>query len=416
MHLGTDTGDVEQDEVWKASDSPHIVSGHRQRNGTLTIEPCSYVRMVGTGTIDVMRTGTIDASGTADSPIVFESNDSALGFEGISQFFEAKNGEPEDKTGGLVKLSYVTFNGGGESTNSFTTGVLHGRGSDTSASGFPLEPHWDVHHVAINGSASFGAAFETGSAFTAASEDLTIKDAADGPLLIGWRSAGTVPTGNYSANPKKEIILEYDITSLDKDVTIRDRGVPYHMGVYGDSQDMRVGPLAGTATATLTIEAGVQLTFGTRTIVTVTENGLLQVNGTAAKPVIFTSESASPAPGDWGGIRFDAPVRAGSRIDHAEVRYAGQKDSSTGFVCEVGTSNTVGGFGAIGFAGEPPSAFVTNTTIRDSASHGIVRGWDTGGLTDLEPTNTFSGIAECKQSYPRRAVPCPDPVPCDPAL
>ena len=32
-------------------------------------------------------------------------------------------------------------------------------------------------------------------------------------------------------------------------------------------------------------------------------NGLLLASGTEANPIIFTSTSASPAPGDWGGIQ-----------------------------------------------------------------------------------------------------------------
>ena len=51
--------------------------------------------------------------------------------------------------------------------------------------------------------------------------------------------------------------------------------------------------------ATLTIEAGVQVRFNAGMSLDVENTGGLLVNGTSGNPVIFTSNSGSPAPGDW---------------------------------------------------------------------------------------------------------------------
>ncbi|HET9990123.1 MAG TPA: hypothetical protein VFQ65_16445, partial [Kofleriaceae bacterium] len=146
-------------------------------------------------------------------------------------------------------------------------------------------------------------------------------------------------------------------------------------------------------------------------------NGILVANGTAAKPIVFTSSAASQASGDWGGIYFEDVPRTGNSIQNAKVEYAGQVDLSGGSVCDTGPgTGSVGGYGAINFKERPLTELVTNTAIEHSASDGITRGW-TGTPLDFEATNTFSDLAKCKQSYPvpGGALDCPDPVPCDSA-
>jgi hypothetical protein len=79
--------------------------------------------------------------------------------------------------------------------------------------------------------------------------------------------------------------------------------------------------------ATLTIEAGtrVSLREGTNLIV---EQGALRIAGTAAAPVLLTSwrdqGGDTPAPGDWGQLRFlDGTSDTGTLVEHAVVRFGG---------------------------------------------------------------------------------------------
>jgi uncharacterized protein with beta-barrel porin domain len=56
--------------------------------------------------------------------------------------------------------------------------------------------------------------------------------------------------------------------------------------------------------ATLTIPAGTTIegTGGTSSYIAIAQGGKLNVNGTAAKPVIMTSGLTTKAAGDWGGL------------------------------------------------------------------------------------------------------------------
>jgi predicted outer membrane repeat protein len=98
------------------------------------------------------------------------------------------------------------------------------------------------------------------------------------------------------------------------------------------------GSVLVSGDATLTIEAGVEVGFDAR--VTLQVNGTLVARGTAADPVVFTSNAASPAAGDWGYILFadssqDATFdaggnyAAGSILEHCSVKYAGGVSGSS---------------------------------------------------------------------------------------
>jgi hypothetical protein len=77
---------------------------------------------------------------------------------------------------------------------------------------------------------------------------------------------------------------------------------------------------------TLTIPAATELRFGSGISLVVGYGGnpgTLQVDGTAADPVVFTSNSSAPAPGAWTGIYFSGTATLDSRITHAEMSYCG---------------------------------------------------------------------------------------------
>lgn len=64
------------------------------------------------------------------------------------------------------------------------------------------------------------------------------------------------------------------------------------------------GALEVKSGATLTIPAGteIQASGGTAAYIAVAQGGKININGTAADPVVITSASATPAPGNWGGL------------------------------------------------------------------------------------------------------------------
>ena len=112
---------------------------------------------------------------------------------------------------------------------------------------------------------------------------------------------------------------------------------------------------------TLTIEPGVQVRFNLGLALQV--NGELIARGISGAPTVFTSNQASPAPGDWGFILFtDSSVDAvydatgdyvsGSILEHCTVQYAG---GSVGYALRLDQS----------------SPFIHHCTVKDNASGGI---------------------------------------------
>jgi hypothetical protein len=81
----------------------------------------------------------------------------------------------------------------------------------------------------------------------------------------------------------------------------------------------------------LTIEPGVTVTFASGASLsigmgqTAAAPGGLQAVGTAASPIVLTSDAANPSAGAWGGVYFNPTADATSTLSDAVVKYAGQQ-------------------------------------------------------------------------------------------
>jgi hypothetical protein len=76
------------------------------------------------------------------------------------------------------------------------------------------------------------------------------------------------------------------------------------------------GPLSVADGAVLTIEAGTTIKAtvgGTNVFIAIEQGGRIQANGTAAAPIRLTSDTSTPASGDWGGLLImgNAPISGG---------------------------------------------------------------------------------------------------------
>ena len=169
--------------------------------------------------------------------------------------------------------------------------------------------------------------------------------------------------------------------------------------------------------STLTIEPGVVMKFEPKTAFMVQlystdkpANAVVKAQGTADKPIVFTSASPTPAAGDWRGIWFGGIPQAANVLDHVRIEYAGYDCA-----CALNTcSNIENHEGAVIFSMQPPSAFITNTVFKEIAGHGVTQGFN-GTLVNFRPTNTFEGVTGCVQTMPSNpSTECPDPRPaCD---
>lgn len=391
---------IEADTTWRAEDGPHTTPGFIVAEGAvLTIEPCTEVRFDVDG---VVVEGRLVAEGLPDGPIRFVSADPDVPWTGVGVI-----------NGGTASLANATLSGGGDPADPNLHALLDIRGADPFG---PTERVVEVHDVTIEDSLQFGVSLRDSGAFTANSSGLTITGSQLGAIEALPRLAGSIPDGSYTGNEIDRIVLVSD-EWLTTDTTIRDLGVVYQLG--GDNLDgtQLVIGYDGSPPTTLSIEPGVEIRVMTEGFILASADdggplGTLVAVGTEAAPIVFTSALESPAPGDWVGIIFE-DVAPETTLTHTEVRFAGGASLASGFHCEAPD----GTFGiedaAITAYGQPDDQFITMSLIADSARHGLNRAWR-GSPLDLMPTNTFSNVTACRQTYPRdEDGGCPDPTPCD---
>lgn len=397
---------VEADETWTAAGSPHLVTdtvGVRA-GATLTIEPCAEVRFSAGKSLNVAdvpadTTATLKAEGTANKPIRF-----------VRAAAEHWGHVAVRVPNGKATLRFVTMEGGGADAETMNA-TLFVRGPGE----WPSRRDVLVDHVTIEGSQGYGAVVDRAAAFADASTDLVIEGAGDFPIRIGEGAIHTLPKGTYAGATNEILIYEDAVvpgSGLRENATMKDLGVPYRIG-RGTNKQMRVEG------ATLTIEAGVTLRFEKDAGFVVHHlhedadaQAAIIANGTAQKPVTFTSASATPSAGDWVGLSFGARPRGENELDHVRIEYAGAD-----CLCGLATCNDIAKHdAAIRMRYQPlPGFAITNTTIAHSAGHGIHRGWQGSSTQSFLATNTFTNVLGCHETLP---VPengtCAEPKPACP--
>jgi hypothetical protein len=219
-------------------------------------------------------------------------------------------------------------------------------------------------------------------------------------VFVGPPGVGTLPPGAYYGSTEETFaendkILVVPRFAIAVDEQFRARGVPYLL--MDTSFYMRP-----TTTSTLTIEPGVELQFhhaaqSTGRIGMTIGDGAsidprpvkLDIQGTAEKPIIFTSASATPAAGDWSGLYLDASPSAGNKLAYAQILYAGGESGTNSYGCGPKDNDSA----ILITDWRPDDAFIQNVEIRASAGGGIMSGWhsDAAG-PDLKAGNTFSQI------------------------
>jgi len=127
---------------------------------------------------------------------------------------------------------------------------------------------------------------------------------------------------------------------------------------------------------TLTIQPGVIVKFAAGAGITFGFSGIpggLVAQGTASSPIVFTSNLAAPAPGDWRGLEIEATTSA-TVLDHVAVEYGGSgpRDANVW----IGTAGTPVRNSTIQFSdgdgiGGNGIPILEDNRIRNNASHGI---------------------------------------------
>lgn len=400
--------DVTSPETWTADASPHVIPGDRLISATLTLQACATVQVAPKATITVREGGSIVANGEVEKPVT------------IGQQVEGEHWASIRAVGGTLSFTHTTVEGGGDPLNIVPDhqGALDVRGDQY----MPPQEILHADHLVVRDSLTQGIFLHEGGGFSTTSTEVTISGSAGFPIHVWANLAGTVPTGDYTGNTNDEILIagqgQYEAIA-DWDVTIHNRGVPYKVGHSGSGGTLYVSAMSGVPT--LTIEPGVTMRFkkGGALFVSYFSSdqpalGALIAAGMPGAEITFTSAEPSPAPGDWLGIRYGGVPDPTNVLDHVVVDYAGLTPSGSGSAsCPYPDGSTNDAAVRLLGSGAPTSVFVTNTTIRNSASHGIDRGYYGDPSLDFAASNTFESVARCTQTYPRPEMgPCPDPVPC----
>ena len=110
----------------------------------------------------------------------------------------------------------------------------------------------------------------------------------------------------------------------------------------------------------------------------VPEEGTLIANGTVANPITFTSNQASPAPGDWDSIYFsDLSDDTNCIVDNCVIKYAlwgimcesASPTISNNMIANMGGAIEYDGVGIFCLSSSSPN--ITNNIITDNSNYGI---------------------------------------------
>jgi len=395
----THSSNITTSETW-AGDALHIVPNNITISGSavVTIQPCAVVALGAGTSINVAGSAHLVAAGTGNTKFVtFRRN--------TAQAWGTLVGSTATS---LIDLTWTTLTGGGNFGGmSNPTIAVFGAGY-----GSALSPVLRTSNVTIQSSQGVGVYLDANGAFTGDSQVLQITGAGGRPIMSTMMSLGSVPTGAYTGNANDEILIVGPNANVFANTTIQDLGVPVRIAYTS----MSVAPSGGaTAPVTLTLKPGVVFKFpklpgpqpGARVSFGTNGNdpnnlvGVLNAIGTAAKPIIFTSGEAAPAPGDWVGLWLN--TANGSRLDYVQINYAGAASSIVSNNCRLVNTpdNAALLIGDFSSQYVPPSNLITNSTISNSAGYGINAMWQAGifNSVDLTATNVFTNNARCRQTY-----------------
>ncbi|GAB5542812.1 MAG: hypothetical protein SangKO_025720 [Sandaracinaceae bacterium] len=166
------------------------------------------------------------------------------------------------------------------------------------------------------------------------------------------------------------------------------------------------GDLTVPAGSTLTIEAGAQLHFETGDLMgsnrdtsrsEITVDGTLNMQGTAASPVVLRARSGISA-GTWYGVVI-SPVAGSADIDHAEIRHARRalESGTPGSVTQV-DDVLIDSCSDIGLYIDGGSASYDRVRISDCVNYGVYVADGTPTLDGLYADNTRFGVYVANQA------------------
>ncbi|HVM44473.1 MAG TPA: right-handed parallel beta-helix repeat-containing protein [Candidatus Thermoplasmatota archaeon] len=414
-------GTISTDTTWTLAGSPYILRGSVTISGTngadgvttLTIEPGVEVRFnantgLTIGTTSSATPGALDARGTEAGPILFTSNQTTK----TRGFWSGITIQPFSRDA-LTFLENATVEYAGGNGNVYVTQaeptIRHAVFRQSSTHGLQLS---NAHPVVE--SSTFASNADSGL-FTATGYPTLVAPSFEGNGKYGLYTSSGVPSllaPSFSANgfrparihldsplvaPTFAASVAHEIEVTSNATQTRDRELPRH-------EDLLTGqPLAYVMVSTFTVQgqsgpdlvttltlapgvelrfhAGITMAIGTSTA---TLPGALDARGTAALPILLTSNQTTKTRGYWSGVTFNNFASdALTALENITVEYGGANGNvfvvSASFPIRDATLRQASGHGLQVSTG---AGAYERLQLLDNALDGASLSTFTGSLTD----------------------------------
>ncbi len=407
------SGTISVDTTWTTSGSPYIVTSSVYVKGTdgadgittLTIEPGVEVRFnrymkleIGAGSGD---SGALVAEGTVGTPILFTSNAAT---PAVGDWYGIRFQNTTD-----------------DNTTSLSNCIVEYAGYVNQGSVYIYNSAPELNDSIIRYGSSYGVYIYSGNPTLS---NVTISDIANYGLYFAGTAGGsftenTIANGLYLTSGGPETLSGNtfnwnntypirigcnDVGTLLNNNTFNGLNGLSYLDIIGgtltlDATWPDVLPLRVTSSltvkgtdgvdgiTTLTIEPGVEVRFNKNMKLEIGASsgdpGALVAEGTTADPILFTSNEASPAAGDWYGIRFQNTTDDDTTsLSNCVVEYAGYVNQGSVYIYnsapELHDSSIRYGssYGVYIYSGNPT---LSNVTISDIANYGLYFAGTAGG-------------------------------------
>lgn len=382
-------GTINANTTWTVAASPYVVTSSITvaAGKTLTIQPGVLVKFNSDKYMQAY--GQILAAGTSANPIVFTSNQTTPTAGYWASLYLNPAAAPASQ------FSYVTLSYCGRSDNACF--VSNG-----------ASPTLD--HVTISNSSTAGLLVTGATASVSVVDSVFRNNVGYG---INVSSAATLNLTNSSILDNTGYALGAEAkTSLLglTGLTVTGNGsgaknyIYYRGGTITGNETWRpgmtwlmaattyVGSVSNSA-AQLTVMPGVRVEVGYHLFLGL--YGRILAPGTAANPIVFTSNQAAPTAGYWNTVYFYAGAASGSQFSYVTFSYCGY--SNSGCVVSAGASPTfdhvtISNSSTAGLVagGANTSISVTDSVFRNNATYGV--NVDNGATISLTNTAIVDNI------------------------
>jgi hypothetical protein len=356
--------DITGDSIWYPAGNPHIIDANIsvKDNGVLTIMPGCVVKFNPGYELrcgHYASPGAIKAVGKADSTILFTSN---VGTPSPGDWSDIGLYEGSMST---TQFAYCTFEFGGSSS---------GYGS-VYVSGTSIK--FDNCHV--RKSLDYGISCESDAYFRSFTGN-RVDSCTKYPVHIDANQVGSLGSNStFRGNASGKDAIEVVSGTITQSQTWANQGVPYLITGNIWISDASSNPVLTLAPGdSLKVEPGLEVLvghYGTP--------GALSAIGTAASPIVFTTNVSSPQPGDhWSDIGLYEGATSSTQFDYCVIEYGGNSSGS----------------GVVYVDNSAPR--ITNCTIRHSSDYGIYSSSNGAHFASFQ-NNTITDCAK----YPINILP-----------